>query len=196
MLNDDSTMMSTEEEISPTAPGGFAKPSVNLGGGSGEGALREKKVEMNVGAKIRAMGGDVDDIAEAKRFSAREKGKGKADLSVPVAKKSRVVAIEKENQIKTTTTTRITVSTTSSSSSSSSSSSAGSAASAPSSNPKTKVETKKGVNNNNKPASAVRPPSATGTNARVGTKLLPPSKGGPRRVPIDSAEAAPVGWRG
>jgi len=173
MLNDDSLMSPPD---TATSLDDFAEE---------ESPLKEKKVEVNVDIKIR--GAEPD----GKRFTTKEKGKGKADMVSVV--KSRVTggtgvgAGEKENQTKVRSTRAL-----------SSSSSSGSVSSGLGSNPRVKAAA---VSADGKKASkpAVKPVSsaATAGSTRVGMKL-PPGKGGARRVPIDSAEAAPVGpgWRG
>ena len=179
MLNDSITSSGTlledlaeEEEHSPV----FKKPP-----GKEESALREKKVEMNVNVKTQI----VD--PEAKRFTTKEKGKGKADpLPGTTTMKNRAAGVvEKENQVKAKGTRTM------------SSSSSRSVSPGLGSNAKTKVgnvptDDKKAGKPVAKAASA-----AFSGSTRAGMKL-PPGKGGARRVPIDSAEAAPVGpgWRG
>jgi hypothetical protein len=180
-----------EEEHSPTtATAVFTKPlalnsraaELRVDMHIGESPLKEKKVESNVNVNPKTRSVDPD----VKRFTAKEKGKGKADamLSVTSTAKHRVTGnVEKENQVKAKGTRTIL----------SSSSSSGSVSSGLGSNPKMKpADGKKVVKSVVKPASV----STSGT-TRVGMKL-PPGKGGARRVPIDSAEAAPVGpgWRG
>ncbi|KIM90284.1 hypothetical protein PILCRDRAFT_84369 [Piloderma croceum F 1598] len=142
-----------------------------------ESPLKEKKVEVNVNPK-KTHGTDSD--GDAKRFTTKEKGKSRAVVgSVQVSlQKSRTV--EKENQVKMKSVRGSSGSSSSSSGSGSGSSGLGKM--------KPAVDGKKAV----KPASS----AATASSTRVGMKL-PPGKGGARRVPIDSAEAAPIGpgWR-
>ena len=170
-----------EQEDSPTnnVATVFTKPnskfaSSNLAAGLGteENALREKKVESNVDNRLKAV--------ENKRYTAKEKGKGKADpLSMTNTAKSRATGVvEKENQVKAKSA-RIT-------------SSSGSAIST-ASNPKMKVTA------TSSDAKTLKTTVKSGSSGVSVTSMkLPPGKGGARRVPIDSAEAAPVGpgWRG
>ena len=139
--------------------------------------LKEKKVEVNVNVK------KVGEKEKEKRFTTKEKGKAKADPPPPsAAVKGRTTGTaEKENEVKSKTS-RI-----------SPSSSSG--------------FVQAGLESRVKPASASIsvptkvikpvPKSSDAVLSKVGTKLAP-GKGGPRRVLIDSAEAAPVGpgWRG
>ena len=139
--------------------------------------LKEKKVEVNVDVK------KVGEKEKEKRFTTKEKGKAKADPPLPsAAVKGRTTGTaEKENEVKSKTS-RI-----------SPSSSSG--------------FVQAGLESRVKPASASIsvptkvikpvPKSSDAVLSKVGTKLAP-GKGGPRRVLIDSAEAAPVGpgWRG
>lgn len=138
--------------------------------------LKEKKVEVNVNVK------KVGETEKEKRFTTKEKGKAKADPPLPsAAVKGRMTgAVEKENQVKSKTS-RI-----------SPLSSSGYVPAGLNSRVKTTVASKPA------PAKVVKVvPKSSDVLAKVGTKLAP-GKGGPRRVPIDSAEAAPVGpgWRG
>jgi hypothetical protein len=183
MLNDSITSPGTlledlaeEEEHSPTTDAVFKKPP-----GKEESALREKKVELNVNVKTQI----VD--PEGKRFTTKDKGKGKADpLPLTTTTKNRATGVvEKENQVKAKGTRTM------------SSSSSRSVSPGLSSNAKMKVSN---VPTNSKKAVKPVAKAASATfsgGTRVGMKL-PPGKGGARRVPIDSAEAAPVGpgWRG
>jgi hypothetical protein len=167
MLNDDSL---AEPLTSPS-------PSVEE---EEESPLKEKKMEVNVNPKKTHSGGLDGDAA--KRFTTKEKGKSRAVVGSAVQvslSKSRTV--EKENQVKMKSVRG--------SSGSSSSSSSGSSGLV---KMKAAIDGKKAI----KPTSAAATASLGTTTTRVGMKL-PPGKGGARRVPIDSAEAAPVGpgWR-
>jgi hypothetical protein len=196
MLNDSITSPSNlledlveEEEHSPTTAAlAGTKPKPNLkpvlndlaaGFGMEESPLREKKVESNVNTKIKT----VD--PEAKRFTAKEKGKGKADPPLPLTTTARSRAtgtVEKENQVKTKGTRTISPVFVSSGSTS---------------NPKGKVAASS-IDGKKIIKPAAKPVSSTTSGTTMFGMKLPPGKGGARRVPIDSAEAAPVGpgWRG
>jgi hypothetical protein len=141
-----------------------------------ESPLKEKKVEVNINPKKTRI---IDSDGDAKRFTTKEKGKSRAVVgSVQVSlPKSRTV--EKENQVKVKSARGL-----SGSSSSSGSGSSGLG------KMKVAVDGKKTV----KPTTSAA--TTTSGTTRVGMKL-PPGKGGARRVPIDSAEAAHVGpgWR-
>jgi hypothetical protein len=175
MLNDDSLAEPLTSSPSPS-------PSVEE---EEESPLKEKKMEVNVNPKKTHSGGLDGDAA--KRFTTKEKGKSRAVVGSAVQvslSKSRTV--EKENQVKMKSVRG----------SSGSSSSSGGFGSGSSGLVKMKaaIDGKKAI----KPTSAAAATASLGTTTttRVGMKL-PPGKGGARRVPIDSAEAAPVGpgWR-
>lgn len=146
-----------------------------------ESPLQEKKLEPNVTSRLVGAGTGVITTKgrvfhlDPKRFTTKEKGKRKAESAVPTthARVRTSGAIEKENSDMKpekvfSAPTKI-------------------------SPPGFGGEAKKPV----KPAP--RPITSVVTSrARLAAKLPPPSKTGPRRVPIDSAEAPPVGkgWRG
>jgi len=174
-----------DEEQSPTNNAKvFTKPALNNIAaelGVEEIPLREKKVESNVNDKTKRVDPD------AKRFTAKEKGKGKADPlpTITTTRNRATGAVEKENQVKAKGIRTL------------SSSSVGSASSGTALNPKVKAATAS-ANEKRTIKPATKPVfSAIPGTTMVGMKL-PPGKGGARRVPIDSAEAAPVGpgWRG
>ena len=143
-------------------------------------------MEVNVNPKKTHGGGLGGDAA--KRFTTKEKGKSRAVVgSAGQVSLSKSRTVEKENQVKMKSVRG--------SSGSSSSSSSGGFGSGSSGLVKMKaaIDGKKAI----KPTSAAAAAASLGTTTtRVGMKL-PPGKGGARRVPIDSAEAAPVGpgWR-
>ena len=190
-----------EEESSPTPAepplstvnkdGGDVQPASNRLAadlGMDENPLKEKKVGSNVKVKAKTV------EMEAKRYTAKEKGKGKAEaLTVTntntAATRNRTSgSLEKENQVKAKSGGRI---------SSSSFSSAGSVSSSNKSNLKAKgnaaPSTVADVADGRKVAKPVLKSASSGTGTtKIGVLKLAAGRGGPRRVPIDSAEAATV----
>lgn len=122
-------------------------------------------------------------IPEQRRFTAREKGKGRAEPSAAVVTRTRSGAIEKENKAK-----RLKTSSNSGSNAVPSHRST-SAARLPSGGP-----VKKSSKLTSKGASTVGGSGVAGVQTRAASKV----KGGARRVPINSAEAAlvPRVWKG
>ncbi|KDQ61460.1 hypothetical protein JAAARDRAFT_45107 [Jaapia argillacea MUCL 33604] len=132
--------------------------------------LREKKVPHNVDSRSKA--GPIGH----NRFTAKEKGKGRADPQGVTTRSRTTAAIEKENHVKRSKTRAV----------ASSSSSTVTKISGPV------------VASGRITKSVAKPPAPSATGGSRPIPKLPPGKGGARRVPIDSAEAAPVGrgWKG
>ncbi|KAF9466164.1 Afadin and alpha-actinin-binding-domain-containing protein [Collybia nuda] len=148
-----------------------------------ESPLQEKKLEPNVttrkittAVEVKTAKGRVM-YTDSNRFTAKEKGKGKATTETANAQ-TRIktsAAVEKENTAK---------------------SSKGSTTKSRVSPPGLEItEMKKVAKPPSKPSAGV-----TGSRARLLAKLPPPSKtgGGPRRVLVDSVEAPIIGkgWKG
>ena len=177
-----------EEEESPVGPEVSEVPApASEADKDGESPLREKKVEPNVAAPAAATTKGKVFLPEPKRFTAKEKGKGKAEPPAVASSRVRSAgAVEKENNVKGAGGSKVFSVQHAVGSSSRVSLSLGGA----------------GVGESKKGAKVVGG-SGSGistSRARLMAKLPPPGKGGPRRVLVDSAEAPPVGrgwgWRG
>ncbi|KAH7914582.1 Afadin and alpha-actinin-binding-domain-containing protein [Hygrophoropsis aurantiaca] len=142
---------------------------------SEDSPLREKKTEPNVVATARHPAKSHTSQAEVKRFTSREKGKGQAGPGAGLAVTSRTKTLnagEKENRDKANAKM----------------------ARKPVTNAAPPVAAQSKPKSNG-PGDA-RGPKPNGSSLKTAMKL-PPGKGGARRVPIESAEAAPLpGWKG